>query len=388
MKEKLLKSVDKNKDTAFNLNYYLADNPEISGEEYNSCKKIVEILRDKNIEVKENFCGYETSFIGHVIEKNSDINIAIITEYDALSGIGHACGHSASAAISVLSALAIKDNENIINANVDIIGTPNEELDGLKNPMSKMGVFDKYNMAIMIHMSNRNIPCWRFLALETYEFTFNGTPAHAAMSPWEGRSALDGLMLMIHSLDLIRKHTYPDTIIEGFIKEGGLATNIIPEKAVGVYAFRSNSYSYLEKELVPWVFKAAKSSAKAMENTVDIKEYGYPFLDMNFNNTGVESIKEVMNELNISYENMEKAEGSSDMGSISYRCPSFHPSVKVGDEKVELHTRKMADLMKSEDVKESIVNGANIITLFIEKIINNEKLRNEILEEFKNSIMD
>ena len=97
---------------------------EISGKEYNSCKKIMEILNRYQIATKEKFSDIDTSFLGEVIKKeNSNINIAILTEYDALPEVGHACGHSASAAISILAALALKDNEEYINANICLLYT-------------------------------------------------------------------------------------------------------------------------------------------------------------------------------------------------------------------------------------------------------------------------
>lgn len=191
LEKKLINSIEKYKEEAFALNYYLAKNPEISGKEYNSCKKIMEILNKNQITTKEKFSDIDTSFLGEVIKKeNSNINIAILTEYDALPEVGHACGHSASAAISVLAALALKDNEEYINANIDIIGTPDEEDIGMKVTMADKGVFDKYDCAIMVHLGIKNIPNWKMLAFETYEIEFTGCPAHTAVAPWCGRSAL------------------------------------------------------------------------------------------------------------------------------------------------------------------------------------------------------
>ena len=382
IKEKLLESIEKYKEEAFDLNTFLANNPEISGCEFKSCEKIIEILENNNIKIEKNFCNLQTAFKGKVIKKDSKTKGAILVEYDALEGLGHACGHSASAAISLLSVLALKENEDLINANIDVIGTPDEELAGAKSFMADNGVFDEYDFAIMIHISNENMPCWKFLALETYEFDFKGKPAHTAASPWEGRSALDALMLMIHSFDLIRKSTRPGTIIEGYIKEGGLTTNIIPERAKGIYAIRSDSTKYLQEELMPWIFKAANASAKAMETNLEINEVGYPFKDMKWNESGVESIREIMKELNISYNDNSKIFGSSDMGSVSHRCPAFHPSVSIGKD-VALHTKEMADLMKTENAKEAVLNGAKIISLFVEKVSNDRELLNKIKLEYK-----
>lgn len=376
-------SINKYKNIAFKLNYYLAEHPELPGREYNSCLKIVQLLNEYDINVKIGFFGLDNSFIGNVIKKGSSKrNIAILTEYDALPEIGHGCGHSASDSISVLSALVLKDLAKYIDANVDIIGTPDEEDAGLKIPMADNGVFDKYDCAIMVHLDTKNVPNWRMLAFETYEINFKGKPAHAAASPWEGRSALDGLMLSIHAFDMMRKSLRPSSIVEGIILEGGKQPNVIPEIARAKYTFRSDSTEYIKSTLMPWVKDILDGCSKATQTSYELKPFGYAFADMKYLNSGVEIIEDVMSENNMDYEICEKASGSSDMGNVSYRCPAFHPSVAITEDPVPLHTREFAEIVASEKSEPCIVNGCKVITNFIYKITNNENLLNKIKEEF------
>lgn len=386
IEKSLKKSILKNKDTAFNLNYYLAENPEAPGKEYNSCKKIVEILESFGIETEEKYCGLETSFKGKVlVNENSNIKVGILTEYDALIGLGHACGHSASAAISLLSAIAIKENKEFFNINLDIIGTPDEEDQGLKIPMCNMGAFDDYDFVIMVHMSSKTYPNTRFLAFETYELEFLGSPAHVAAAPWEGRSALDGLMLCIHAFDMLRKTTRPKTIIEGFITEGGIMTNIIPDRAVGKYTFRSDSSKYLKEELMPRIKNAVKGSAFAMGTDVNMKPFGYAFDSLNWNENGTNIIREILQDNNINYLEQIAPTGSSDIGNVSFRCPAFHPTISVTNEDISLHTKEFADIINSKDVEEPILKGATIITSFISRVVNNREILESIKNEFKRS---
>lgn len=384
IEEILKKSIIKNQNIAFDLNYYLAENPEEPGKEYNSCKKIVNILESYGIKTEEKYCGLDTAFKGTIIKNpNSDIKIGIITEYDALIGLGHACGHSASAAISLLSALTIKENENLFDVNIDIIGTPDEENEGLKIPMCDKGAFDDYNFVIMVHMDSKTYPCQRFLAFETYEIEFTGKPAHAAASPWEGRSALDALMLTIHSFDMLRKTTKPKTIIEGFITDGGIMTNIIPEKAVGKYTFRSDSSKYLKEELMPRIYDAVNGCANAMQTEVKMKPFGYPFADLNWNEPGVQLIRDVLRDNNIEFIEQEGPGGSSDIGNVSYRCPAFHPTISITDKEVSLHTKEFADIVKSKNIEQPIVNGATIITSFIARAVEDNEILENIKKEFE-----
>ena len=388
LEKKLINSIEKYKEEAFALNYYLAKNPEISGKEYNSCKKIMEILNKHQIATKEKFSDIDTSFLGEVIKKeNSNINIAILTEYDALPEVGHACGHSASAAISVLAALALKDNEEYINANIDIIGTPDEEDIGMKVTMADKGVFDKYDCAIMVHLGIKNIPNWKMLAFETYEIEFTGFPAHTAVAPWCGRSALDGLMLSIHAFDLMRKCTKRNTIIEGFIQEGGSATNIIPNKAKAKYTFRSDSLKYLKEEIIPWFKNIIEGCSLATQTKSKIKIFGNSFSDMNYLKSGTQIIMNVMKDYGMEYETMDYPEGSSDMGNVSYRCPAFHPSVAITNKNIALHTKEFADIVASEKSEPCIINGATVIDGFLARILENSEILKSIKQEFlKNKI--
>lgn len=384
---KLLNDKEKFKKIAFDLNLELANNPELPSEEYESSKKIIDILKSNKIDVEEQYCGIETAFLGKIIEGKSDINIGILTEYDALPGIGHACGHSVSAAISVLAALVIKQNEKLIDINVDIIGTPDEEDKGMKIPMAEMGVFDKYDSVIMVHLgTGTSVPNWKLLAFETHEIEFIGKEAHTAVAPWEGRSALDGLMLSIHAIDMMRKMMKPGVVIEGFIQEGGIATNIIPGKTKAKYTFRSEDSNYIKKEINPWLKNILEGCSKATETKYIDKIFDYPFKEMIYNDAGTEIIKNVMKENNISFIEAKKPEGSSDIGNVSYKCPAFHPSIAITDEYIALHTPEIVDLVKSEKSQKAILDGANIILGFLSKIVDDPILIKNIKNEFKEKI--
>ena len=152
MKELIKKYLDE----VIELNNDLSDYPEIGSEEFKSSKRIVELLRKYGIEVEYPFLEMPTAFRG-IINKGEKQKAAILIEYDALRGIGHACGHCASAAISVLSALVLNEIRGEIPAEIHIIGTPDEEMRGGKVPMVNAGIFDDMDFAIMMHMSNSNV---------------------------------------------------------------------------------------------------------------------------------------------------------------------------------------------------------------------------------------
>ena len=142
LKRVITAKIEKNRDEFFRLNCHIARNPELSGKEFKTSKKLVETLRGKGYEVEYPFDGLETAFKATVGSGNHKHKVAILTEYDALPEIGHACGHSLSGSISCLAGLALSSLQDELDTDIHIIGTPNEEEDGAKCRMADDGVFD------------------------------------------------------------------------------------------------------------------------------------------------------------------------------------------------------------------------------------------------------
>ena len=130
--EDLKKALKAYEAQAFQLNYTIADDPELSGEEYHACRHYVDLCRSLGMDVEEQFTGQPTAFraIAHRADKPV-FKMALLAEYDALPGVGHGCGHSANGAMSFLAAAALKDLKDL-PVDVDLIGTPDEELRGGK----------------------------------------------------------------------------------------------------------------------------------------------------------------------------------------------------------------------------------------------------------------
>lgn len=385
LKDLFLKEVSEIKGTVFDFNYDLAEHPEISGQEFETVKKIYAILEDNKIKVEKELAGLPTAFRATIKEApNSDVKIGIIMEFDALPEVGHACGHSASGSISLLSALALSRISEDLDANIDLIGTPDEEVAGRKIDLANQGYFNDYNFVIMIHMnSNVTYPSLQFLALSDMEMNFTGATAHASASPWEGRNALNGAMLTLHGMDMLRQHVKTDTRISSIITRGGESTNVVPGKAQVQTVMRSSSRAYLD-EVIQKVKNCADGAALATETQVEYHPINADFADMKLNEPGIEAIRSVMSELNIPFEEDDKSMlGSSDIGNVSHVCPAFHPMLAITDEYLPLHTKEFADVMKSDHIKEVIENGANIIGFFILTALKEPGLLDKIKADFE-----
>ncbi|EGO6122782.1 M20 family metallopeptidase, partial [Enterococcus faecalis] len=379
-----------NQQLAYDLNDFLARNPEISGQEFQSVAYILSVLKKKNILIEENVAGLNTAFIAHVIEGEPEQpKIGIIMEYDALPEIGHACGHCASGSLSLLAALTLKEMANEVPASIDLIGTPNEEVTGDKIKMAQAGIFDDYAFVIMIHMnSNQTWPACHFLALSEIRATFTGKTAHAAAAPWQGENALNGALLACNAIDMSRQQMKDGSRISYIIKDGGQASNVIPDKAELIINLRHpNKFTLAEN--YKKIINCLEGAALATNSKVSYERTGEDFDNMNWNLSGIRAIAEVMKMIGLPFcdEPEGNSTGSSDIGNVSYICPAFHPMLAISDEEFSLHTKKVADIMKTpKKIHPVISNGATVIGLFILKVLGESHLMEEIQKEFQISL--
>ena len=383
LKEKISQAVKENLQDAIALNDDLADHPELSGEEYESSRKIVELLKRKGFDVEYPFAGLPTSFKATYGRNDHKYKVASMTEYDALPGIGHACGHCVSGAISVLAGIAASKLQDALDADIDVIGTPVEETDGAKCALIKKGVFDHYDMAMMIHLYDQNLIYCTLNGLASYLYTFHGKAAHASAAPWDGINALNAAQLMFHGTDCLRQHVTPDVRIHGIIRNGGEAPNIVPEEASAEFYVRALDLDYM-MDVVRKVDDCAAGGALATQCTWDKVETAATYANMRRNYTGEDALREIYEELDIDINgDHEKIFGSSDAGNVSFVCPTFHPTLQIVDRGVPIHTREFAQAVKTERAHEAIALGANVIALQIAKIFSDENKIKQMKADFE-----
>lgn len=375
--------INKYLDEVIQLNNELSDHPEIGSQEFESSKKIVELLRKYGIRVEYPFLEMPTAFRG-IINEGAKNKAAILVEYDALRGIGHACGHCASAAISVLAALALNEIKSQIPAEIHIIGTPDEEMRGGKVPMVNAGIFDHMDFAIMMHMSNSNVVYSGSLALDAYKFEFHGKPAHAASIPWEGRNALNAARLFLDSVDMMRQHVKDDVRLHGYIENGGDASNIVPHYVSVEMLVRAKDREYLD-QVSAWVKDCAAGAALASRTSYTCSEIGEKYDGLRRNKAGEEVLMHLYKESGLTLKDMsDKTGGSSDIGNVSQRTAAFHPYISIGQE-LHAHTKEFALAMKSQKNYKAIENGGEIIAKFVRDVYKSEETLKKIKDEFNKS---
>lgn len=248
--------------------------------------------------------------------------------------------------------------------------------------MAEQGIFDDYDLAMMIHLDSRNRVNSRFLALDGLEFSFAEKASHAAAAPWDGRNALNGVQLIFHAIDMLRQHVKDDVRIHGIIAEGGEACNIVPEKAVAHFFIRSKERDCLDK-IKANVIDCAKGSALANQTEVKIDKLCPTLSDLKPNKAGDDLIADCFLEFGLPDNREEYGSGASDIGNASYCCPTLYPRLAVTDNGASLHTREFAEFVKGEPAHRVIHSGAKILSLACLKLFHEPGIAERIREDFE-----
>ena len=374
-------SVEENIKAYMDIAQTLYDNPEIGNEEFESMKLLVNYLEQAGFETQSGYV-VPTGFLGTYDSNKPGPTIAFMSEYDALPEIGHGCGHNLIAAIGVAAGEALKAVIDEYGGKVLVVGTPAEENFGGKVSMADAGVFDDVDVALMVHPGSQNGVGSRSSALVPVKFEFHGKSAHAAASPWDGISALDSAVMSYMQINMLRQMAKPHTTIHGVIKDGGEAANVIPDYASLEYYFRAPTMAYA-REMSLKAIEMVKNISQANGTTVNISEYECAYEDTVINYKLADILTEQFSAIGV--ENIqpvdEIAGGSTDVGAVSYKCPTIQGNIKIMPETVGAHTREMAAATLTDAGKAGLIKGAQGIALTALALLEDADLLAEVKAE-------
>ncbi|HYB44217.1 MAG TPA: amidohydrolase, partial [Candidatus Methylomirabilis sp.] len=239
VKDAIVQAVDRLADELDALSHRIHDHPELGYEEVEACGWLGDFLSSKGFAVETGIAGVATAFRG-TIETGPGPTIAILCEYDALPGLGHACGHNviATSGVGAGAALAAVKGQ-LPKGRIQVIGTPAEEGGGGKVKLIDGGVFEKVDCAMMIHGFDRTLLHQDLLGIVRVNFDYTGKASHASADPWEGVNALDACIQTFNAVSMLRQQMRPECRIHGIITNGGAAANIIPEHASATFLVRA-----------------------------------------------------------------------------------------------------------------------------------------------------
>lgn len=375
----LNKTVDRLSEQVFSLCRWLTEHPETGGEEKESSAYITRFLEEQGYVVERDYCGLSYSFRAY--RPSEKPRIAALCEYDALPGIGHACGHSLSCGVSILSALAVRECFPGLPCEIDLIGTPGEENIGGKVILSQKGGFDRYQYAVMGHMDTANIPQWKILACSDLYIAIKGKAVHASAAPWEGRSALNAAQLFLHGVDMDRVRHRPFMQIHGILSEGGRNPGTIPDRAVISCYLRAASLKDLE-ELRKDTMRMLEGTTYATQTEYTAKQRWGTLAELHYGRTAADLFLEFFQELGMEAEEMKYPKCSTDAGNVDLVIPMFHPGIKAADASVNLHTPEFEQCMHEDGAIKTLKNGAKVIGNFLWQTAVREDLMKRLKEEW------
>jgi amidohydrolase len=339
LKDELAQAVDRLGDELEDLSRRIHAHPELGYQEVQACGWLSEFLAGKGLKVERGIAGVDTAFRA-TLETGAGPTIAIMCEYDALPGLGHACGHNVIAAAGAGAGVALAAlKDKLPKGRIQVIGTPAEEGGGGKVKLIRGGVFEKVDAAMMIHGWDAWIGHQDLLGVVRVVFEFTGTAAHASADPWSGVNALDAVIQTFNNVAMLRQQVRPDARIHGIITNGGAAPNIIPESAAATFYVRAAQLDYMW-QLAKRVEACAEGAARATGCQVKITRLDNHYEPMKRNAAILEIFRANMTTLGV-VESPEIKDrlGSSDVGNVSQVIPTIQPLVQIAPEGTPIHSR-------------------------------------------------
>ncbi|MEM7001148.1 MAG: M20 family metallopeptidase [Pseudomonadota bacterium] len=340
--------------------------PELAFKEYFACATLTDALAKHGLDSETGVFTLETAFEAQINADNDGPTVAVLAEYDALPGIGHACGHNIIATTALGATLALNAVADQLPGKIRLIGTPAEEKGGGKELMARAGAFDGVDAAMMIHPSGVNLASMPCICVAEVRVTYHGRSSHASAMPHKGINALDGLLLAYQAISNLRQHIRDNERIHGIITEGGAAPNIVPDKTRGEFYVRAANESQLAK-LKPRVQACFEAGAQGSGCEVEVEWANVDYLDLNTNWPLADQFQMHAESIGRDFVPFEEAQkfgaGSTDMGNVSYRVPSIHPMLAVAPPSVVIHNPEFAKWAASDRGDQAVLDGAKALAL-------------------------
>lgn len=376
--------IDDLSETLLEVSHSIHANPELAFKEHHAAGLLSDTLDAQGLPAERGVFTLETAFEARLPTKGDGPTVAILAEYDALPGIGHACGHNLIATAALGATLGLQAVADTLPGQVRLIGTPAEEKGGGKELMARAGAFEGVDAAMMIHPAGVNLTTMPCICVAEVEVIYHGRSAHASAMPHKGVNALDGLLLAYQAISNLRQHIRDEERIHGIITEGGQAPNIVPDRAVGNFYVRATKEKTLEA-LKPRVQACFEAGAKGSGCEVEVNWAGVDYLDLNTNwplASAFQAHGEAIGREFLAPNQLGGA-GSTDMGNVSYRVPSIHPMLACSPPNVVIHNPEFTKWAGSEMGDAAALDGARTMALTTAEYLLNPALQADVKQAFE-----
>ncbi|EME48515.1 hypothetical protein DOTSEDRAFT_67527 [Dothistroma septosporum NZE10] len=390
------KHVDALGDDLRKVSLEIHDHPELQYKEFHAHDILTKYLATQpGWEVTSSAYEIETAFVAVFDSGTTGPTISFNAEYDALKGIGHACGHNLIAIASVGAALAAAKTvaESHLSGKIMLFGTPAEEGGGGKIRLLDAGAYKGVDVSLISHPGiTPNAALMRTAAYAGFKVEYFGKEAHAAAAPWQGINALDALVTAYNAISVLRQQTQPGDIIQGHITNGGLRPNIIHAYSAGVFVVRSDNRSRLEA-LKTRVLKCFDAAALATGATLKVTPKG-AYDDHMPNKALAACYRSAFNTLGGDIPSPEldwiagSTMASTDQGNVSHRMPSISPGFWIRSESRDgqqlggPHTPDFEKATRTEESHRIALKVAKALAATGLEVLTRSELLREVKREF------
>ena len=335
------------------------DHPELCFEETFAADRVAAALDAGGLAVETGVYDLPTALRARA--GSGPLSIVICAEYDALPGIGHACGHNLIAAAAVGAGLALAAVADDVGLSVTVLGTPAEEGGGGKVLLLDRGAFDGAHAAMMVHPWPEDRLGATCLAVDHLAISYTGRDAHASAAPQKGINAGDAFVVAQVAIGLLRQHLEPGDQVHGIVEKGGDAPNIVPRQATGRFMVRAPSLEALA-HLRPRITRCFEAGALATGATLAIADLSPTYSHFVADADLLALWRSNAESLGRTYDADDAAVAlptiSTDMANVSLAVPSIHPLVGIDAGGAVNHQPEFAAACLGPSAEAALFDGA------------------------------
>lgn len=335
LKQRIADRLAKASDDLTALSNQLHADPELGWQEYRSSAAVAQLLSAAGFEIEQPYLGLDTAFRAVLRGGDGNFTVGFLAEYDALPGLGHACGHNLIAAMSAGGAIALAEVASEAGITVEVIGTPAEEGGGGKIELLERGAFHELDFALMAHPAPVDVAEARPFAVTHWHVQYDGKAAHAAAYPERGVNANDAFLVAQLGIALLRQQLPHGVRVHGVQTRGGEAPNAIPERTEGRWYVRAETTEQL-LELEERVLKCFEAGALATGARLTVTPESKRYAEMRTDEDALELYRRnavaIGRDFNVDPMAAAMNRASTDMGNVSQLVNAIHPYIGVGGE--------------------------------------------------------
>jgi len=388
IKQQVCADIDSRSADLISISHEIHAHPELNFQEKFAHEILTQYIADSKLKVDRGAFELDTAFDVSVRGGNGP-TVAVICEYDALPGIGHACGHNIIAAAGLGAGVALSALAELCGGNFRLMGTPAEEGGGGKVEMARKGAFKNIDAAMMIHPSDQDLARMNAIAIQQLFVRFEGLAAHAAVSPDKGKNALDAAVLGYMNVAAMRQHIRPTERVHGIFTKAGEKPNIVPREAEMDWYVRSDTIESLQP-LKARIAKCLEAGAMAADCTISFDWQKNTYADLVDNLPLLTSYVQNSSQMGRALTTdllPGTGGGSTDMGNLSYLVPSIHPMLQVAPRGVSLHSAQFAEFTASKDADKAVLDGAKIMAMTAIDVWLSETLSSDVQQAFGDGVV-